>query len=189
MPYDITVNYPVNTPPIIPELLQGMRITESQSQFKFSNLECMAGDDSVVIKTTPAQSIEGVEAGVFASITTNTFGDVTIKKITSATEKLAGFTFLNFQRALIWSEVLQCFVYQKGDEVTIVTEGDYVGHVERAVEVLDPVYTRFAADATFTRIGALSNAAGTGLREIPGARFIQKLDAPGKVGFSLQDLY
>lgn len=187
MPFDINITYPVNTPPLVPEKLQGMRITQSAAQFKFSNFEGMAGDDVITIKTGETKT--GIESGVFVTAVSNALGDLTFKKLTAASDKIYGFTFLNFQRALLWSESLHCFFYQKGDEVTLVTEGDYVGYSEKPVETLDPVYQRIAVDGTNTRIGALSNAAGTGLMLIPGAKFIEKISAPGRADITLQDLY
>ena len=58
-----------------------------------------------------------------------------------------------------------------GDYCRYIRDGYGVGITEAAVSDQDPVYVRYAADGGNTQLGAFTNAAGTGLALLPGARF------------------
>lgn len=51
-------------------------------------------------------------------------------------------------------------------------QGDYVAVVEAEPAPYDPVYIRHTADGSLTDIGAFAPASGTGLEEIPNAKFV-----------------
>lgn len=69
--------------------------------------------------------------------------------------------------------------------------GEMVCYTEQVTKARDPVYFRYAVDATapgyvagarrYNAIGNLSNAAGTGLLLLPNCKFLKDKDEPGLV--------
>lgn len=177
MPLDSTTTsgiYTVTTPPVPPVKFAGMVISLSGRQFRFSAFEPLAGEE--------------LEVGVFVSGVTSALGVTTVTKPTTTGAKILGFTYLNWQRPLVWDEALGTYKYTSGHMVSLLEEGDTVAYSEVAVNVGDDVFFRYGVDAGLTRIGALSNVAGTGKDPVARARFLEKTSAPGLVRISLPDI-
>ncbi len=136
-----------------------------------------------------AQSIakEELEVGVFITIDglhpLDQAAYVTKPRIDN--QKILGMSVRNKVSILKWDAVLKCYKYPIGEEVNYATTGDWYMYSEIAVSKLDDVYYRITADGANTRIGALSNAAGTGLVKHPTAQFAEFISEPGLVAVTL----
>jgi hypothetical protein len=161
--------YPVQTPPIVAPRTQGMVI----SLMNIAQMRYMAFEPF-----SPANST--IPCGVVVTGTTDAMGKTIVTQPTAPGSNLLGVTLWNQQRFLNWNAANGYFEYQANDLVSLLEEGDVIMYSEVAVDVGQPVYNRIAVNGALTRIGALSNAAGTGLELVPRARFLEK-SAPGLV--------
>lgn len=163
MPLDpnIQPKYNVNTPPIVAPRTQGQIISLMNiDQMRYMAFEPFSGS--------------ALPCGVIVTGSTNTMGKTIVSQPTATGTMLLGATIWNQQRILTWNNALSCYMYAADDMVSLLEEGDIVMYSEVAVDVGQPVYNRVVADAALNRIGALSNAAGTGLELVPRARFLEK---------------
>lgn len=129
-----------------------------------------------------------LECGVFVTLTPDALGNYRAKHLAAATDKIYGVSYYNEQRIMDWSEPLKAFTYRQDDIVSLIEEGDIFMFAEVAVNAGDDVFTRFAPNGGLTRIGALTNVAGTGVVAVPRAKFLKRMTAPGITQVSLPDL-
>jgi hypothetical protein len=177
MATNINPDYSPKTPPISTERHLGSLASGSQKQFRFCMLEPIADETN------------GIPCGSFFTGSYDAMGVFRAKLPSQANDKIFGLVYHNIQRLLDWDETLKAFKYPKGEIVTGLNEGDVFSYTEAACNPGDKVYQRIAVDGSLDRIGSLANAAGTGLLEIPGAKFISKMSAPGQCIISVQDTF
>lgn len=171
----INNQYTVNTAPINPQKFQGMVISLMPRAFRYSSFE-------------PFTTSE-LECGVFVTGESNAVGVFNVSKPTAAASKIFGVTLWeNGLHNYGYSEDLNAYTYLEDSQVSLLVEGDIVMYSETAVEVGDAVYFRHTADALLTRVGAVANAAGTGLEAVPGCKFLDTTTAPGLVRVSIADI-
>jgi hypothetical protein len=116
------------------------------------------------------------------------YGYTRIEIPTATGAKIMGAVVINPTKGFdhyVWDETLGIWKYKAGKIVSLVTDVDLYMYSEVTVNVGDDVYFRHTANAGLTRIGALANAAGTGLDKHPTAKFIEKISAPGPVAVRL----
>lgn len=174
MAINLTNTYPVTTPPYQTEMEVGSLYTIAQRQFRYCSFE--AFNDAVL------------QAGVFVTLSTSVLGTNIAKQLSSANDVVYGVSYLNTLNIATYNSTLGVFEFPVGTNISIISEGDVWMYAEAAVTMGGKVYTRHTVDTGLTRIGALAGAAGTGLVEIPGAKFLKTLTAPGKVPVSLSDI-
>lgn len=125
--------------------------------------------------------------GVFVAKTGESMGAYNkVGMPTAAGAKILGMA--TFQRGFThdWDDVNKYMTYRPGQLVAYATEGDYWMYSETTAEVNDNVFFRHTANAGLNRIGAIANAAGTGLDAAPiHIRYLEKLTAPGLVAVKL----
>ncbi len=171
MPIDpaLESTFPVQTPPIVAHRTQGMVISLMNiNQMRYMAFEAFS------------PSNVAIPCGVFLTGTTDAMGKTILTQPTAPGSNILGASIWNQQRFLNWNAVNGYYEYQPNDLVSLLEEGDIVMYSEVAVDVGQPVYNRIAVNGALTRIGGLSNAAGTGLELVPRARFLEK-SAPGLV--------
>lgn len=95
------------------------------------------------------------------------------------TSVILGIAAPNFQRPLINNNGV--FSYRVNDPVSILEEGDITMLSEAPVKYGDKVFIRHTVNGAFTKLWTVSNAAGTGLRELIGGQFVESLAVPGLV--------
>ena len=173
MSTNIINNYSVNTV-YSTERHQGSLASIISRQYRFCAFEPVADDL--------------LPCGVFVTLVADAMGNYRAKPLASANDKVYGVSFYNEQRILVWSDALKAFQYQKDDIVSLIEEGDIFMYSEVAVNIGDDVFARHTANGGLNRIGALANAAGTGLVAIPGAKFVKKTTSAGLTVVSLPDI-
>ena len=94
-------------------------------------------------------------------------------------DKIIGLAYPNFQRPL--ENVDGYLYYDVGQAVSIIEFGEICLESETPVESNVKVYFRESADGDKTTLGLVSGAAGTGLTELKGARFLETWQAPSIV--------
>lgn len=129
-----------------------------------------------------------IECGVFVTLAVDALGVNRLRHLSATTDKIIGVTYLNTQRLLNYDSVLKAYTYAENDIVSLIEEGDLFMYSEVAVQVGDPVFTRFAVDGTKARIGAVANVAGAGLKDTGGSKFLKSLSTPGLVPVSISDI-
>ena len=173
MPVNVTNIYKVNTPPYSTDRHAGSLWSIMGRQFRYCAFEGVAD--------------VALPCGVFVTATKDALNNYRFKQLSGATDKIFGVSYLNTQRLLTWDDTNKVFMYSADDLVSLIEEGDIFMYAEAAVEAGDTVYSRYAADAALTRIGATAPAAGTGLVQTT-AKFLKSLTAPGIVPVSLADI-
>lgn len=174
MAINLTNTYPVTTPPYQTGMEIGSLYTIARRQFRYCAFE--AFNDAVL------------QAGVFLTLAANALNTNIAKQLSSADDVIYGVSYLNNLNIATFNSTLGVFEFPIGTNISIISEGDVWMYAEAAVTMGGKVYTRHTADAGFTRIGALAGAAGAGLVEVPGAKFLKTIAAPGKVPVSLPDI-
>lgn len=168
-----TPQYLVQTPPLVAERALGMIISMIGRRYRFCAYEPFSNGL--------------LECGVFVSPTYDpVLYKTKVAKPTAAGGKILGVTILNFQRVMNYDAVLDAYVLPNDSLVSILEMGDIVMYTEVAVSVGDPVYFRYGVDTGKTRIGALSNVAGTGLDLYPNAQFLEAKTSPGLVRVNIR---
>ena len=143
-------------------------------QYRFCAFECTA--------------LANLPCGVFVTMSADAMAGNKVKPLSAANDKVFGVSMYNGNIIYDFDAATQNYIYPKDSIVSLIEEGDVFMFAEKAVAAGDDVYARHTADAGNTRIGALSNAAGTGLVLIPGAKFLKAIASPGVTQVSLPDL-
>lgn len=170
----ISLTYNVNTAPYSSDRHIGTLWSIMGRQFRFCAFEGLAEND--------------LTCGQFVTMVTDTLGINRFKPLAAAADKIFGVTYVNHTQLLLWNDTVKAFYYEKDKIVSLIEEGDVFMYAETAVGAGDPVFTRHTADGANTRIGALAGAAGVGLVQVPGAKFLKAKSAPGIVPISLPDI-
>lgn len=127
-----------------------------------------------------------LEAGVFiASTGSELYGATTVAKPTATGSNILGLSVVSKGYIMTWNNTLETFEYTDGSTVSYTTKGDWYVYSEVPTAVGDPVYFRHTADGGLTRIGAISNVAGTGKDLHPTAKILETITAPGLVAISV----
>lgn len=104
----------------------------------------------------------------------------TVVAADAANTNIAGFAIRNDQ--IIYTQAiaaLNILQYPDDSIVTLLSIGDIAVYAETAVKPGDDVYFRVTVDGGFTNLHTYSNAAGTGLVPIVGAKFVERTTGAG----------
>jgi hypothetical protein len=166
--------YSVFTPPTTEEKRQGFSVDLYNQKTR-----------QVVSRATANAALEvgvfvfnaGVDAlGKFAKL----------DKPTVTGKNILGVSVFHRAFTLDWDETLKAYKYKQGSLLAFADEGNYYMYAEVPVDIGEKVYFRHTVDAALNRIGAVANAAGTGLDLHPYATFAEKITAPGLVAVKVK---
>lgn len=164
-----TPNYSVHTYPAPPERIRGMFASTRPMNYRYCMIEGYVTDALLTVGTVTA-------------VIQDTNGKNQFVQASTANNKVVGVSVLEFSKILEYDATNEVYQYPENSLPAIITQGDIIMQAETAVNVGDPVFYRVTADtAPLDVLGLVAPAAGAGLVELPGARFLGNLDDAGLV--------
>jgi hypothetical protein len=166
-------SYSVLTPPTAEDKRQGFLVSLYENRTR-----------NVVVKATANSNLE-VGVFVFNSGTDAMGKYAKLDKPTATGKNILGVSVFSRAFTLDWDEALKVHKYKQGSLMAYASTGTYYFYAEAPVDIGDKVFFRHTVNSTLNRIGAVTNATGTGLDAHPTAYFAEKITAPGLVAVTI----